>query len=133
MQNLRVELPDVPGTLADFGRRLGEAGISLEGGGVFAIGNGRAFANFLVADGARAAALLRAAGYAQVRVEPVVRLRLNQEIPGQLGLVAARMAAAGINLRCQYSDHAGSLVLVVDQVEAATAAARAFSESTQPR
>ena len=46
--DLEIELENRPGTLATLGRSLGEAGVSLEGGGVFATGD-EAVAHFLVA------------------------------------------------------------------------------------
>ncbi|WP_197995976.1 ACT domain-containing protein [Streptomyces buecherae] len=49
-RDLEVCLPDRPGALADLGQALGAAGVSLEGGGVFARA-GRAVAHYLVDDG----------------------------------------------------------------------------------
>ena len=40
--------------------------------------------------------------------------KLRQGEPGQLGKLAQRMAAAGVNIEVQYSDHDHNLVLVVD-------------------
>ena len=37
MCDIHVLLPDEPGALARFGRALGGAGVSLEGGGVFTV------------------------------------------------------------------------------------------------
>lgn len=119
--DIEVALPDRPGALADLGETLGAAGVSLEGGGVFVHG-GVGVTHFLVADGAAAEQALESAGLGPVAVNPVIMLRLEQETPGQLGTAARLMADAGVNLRAQYSDHAGSLVLVVSDTDRPTAA-----------
>ncbi|MFD7918075.1 hypothetical protein ACFV3R_02410 [Streptomyces sp. NPDC059740] len=111
MQDLEVELADRPGALADLGEALGRAAVSLEGGGVFTH-DGRAVAHYLVGDGARALAAVRAAGIAPARTHEVVLTRLDQEAPGQLGTLARRLGEADVNILVQYSDHAGSLVLI---------------------
>jgi hypothetical protein len=112
MHDLEVQLPDRPGALADLGQALGEAGVSLEGGGVFTQ-DGRAVAHYLVHDGARALAAARAAGLGPAVVRNVVLARLDQEVPGQLGTLARRLSDAGVNVLVQYSDHVGNLVLLV--------------------
>jgi len=98
---------------------LGRAGISIEGGGAWCFG-GRAVAHFLFDAAAPVAQVLRAEGITVLAEQPVVTLRLDQARPGQLGAAAAAMAAAGVNLRVQYSDHDHRLVLVAD--DPATAA-----------
>jgi len=70
-----VRLPHRPGALADLGEALGRAGISLEGGGGFTVGD-HAIVHFLVADGDRAAAVLRAADFAVLGVRDVVVQRV---------------------------------------------------------
>jgi len=54
----------------------------------------------------------------------VIVQRLKQEVPGQLGKIARRMAEAGVNIEVQYSDHINHLILVVDDI----AKARVVSE-----
>ncbi len=120
MQDVEVHLPARPGALAELGATLGEAGVSLEGGGVFTHGR-VGIAHFLVADGARARAALEAVGLGPVAVHDIVTLRLDQETPGQLGSAARRMADAGVDIEVQYSDHAGNLVLVVGDADRAAA------------
>jgi len=112
MQDLELLLPDRPGALADLGQALGEAGVSLEGGGVFTH-EGRAVAHYLVHDGARALQAVTAAGLGPAVVRDVVLARLDQETPGQLGTLARRLGDAGVNVQVQYSDHVGNLVLLV--------------------
>ena len=53
MKDLAIRLPHRPGALAELGEALGKAGISIEGGGAFAI-DGGGLAHFLVADAAAA-------------------------------------------------------------------------------
>ncbi|UOO91117.1 amino acid-binding protein [Vitreoscilla massiliensis] len=120
MDDIHVRLANHPGTLAQFGQLLGQAGISLEGGGVFATGDS-AEAHFLVADGERAAQVLRAAGLHVIGQRAVLVRKLHQEQPGQLGKICARLAAHHINIHTMYSDHHNRLILVVDDVAAAAA------------
>ena len=118
MRDLELRLPDVPGSLAAMGAALGAAGVSVEGGGVFVVDR-VGVAHFLVAPDAVADAVdaLRAAGIEVTAVHDVLLARLRQDIPGQLGALTGRLAAAGVNITTQYSDHAGSLVLVVDDLD----------------
>lgn len=119
MQDLEVRLPDRPGALADLGRALGEAGVSLEGGGVFTH-DGQAVAHYLVHDGARAHRAVVAAGLGPAAVRDVVLTRLDQETPGQLGTLARSLGDAGVNVQVQYSDHVGNLVLLVRDEDVTT-------------
>ncbi|MEK7316159.1 MAG: amino acid-binding ACT domain-containing protein [Candidatus Eisenbacteria bacterium] len=115
------------------GEALGRAGVSVEGGGVFAV-DGVGVAHFLFDDGAAAAAR-RALGAAGIRVlseREVVMVRLRQDEPGQLGKIARRMADAGVNIEAQYSDHDHRLVLVVDRLETAKAVAEGWSAGPGP-
>ena len=124
MRDLAIELEDRPGALAEMGEALGRAGVSVEGGGVFSVA-GVGVAHFLVAEGEAAAAraALAEAGIRVVADRAPVEVRLRQEMPGQLGAIARRMAEAGVNIEVQYSDHAGNLILLVDDAPAARAAA----------
>jgi hypothetical protein len=116
VKDLEIELDDRPGALAQMGEALGRAGVSIEGGGVFVTG-GAGVAHFLFADAAAARAALEAAGIRVVAENEVLVQRLRQGEPGQLGKIARRMAAAGVNIKVQYSDHDHQLILVVDDIE----------------
>lgn len=118
MDDVAIELPGRPGSLARFGEALGAAGVSLEGGGVFTV-DGIGYAHFLVDDGEAARTALELAGLGTATIRPVLVRRLKQEVPGQLGSVARALADAGVNIETQYSDHANRLILVVDDVETA--------------
>jgi hypothetical protein len=118
VKDLAVALDDRPGALAEMGEALGRAGVSIEGGGVFAVG-GTGVGHFLFADAAPARAALEEAGIRVLVENEVVVQKLRQDEPGQLGKIARRMAAAGVNIEVQYSDHDHNLVLVVDDLSRA--------------
>jgi hypothetical protein len=126
MIDLTIELDDRPGALAEMGRALGQAGVSIEGGGMWVV-DGRGVAHFLVHDGAAARAALQRAGIAVLAERPVLILRLNQDVPGQLGELTGRMAEAGVNIAVQYSDHAGQLILVVDDARRGRSVSEAWT------
>ena len=117
MYDVFIKLANEPGALADMGEALAKAGISVEGGGVF-VANSQGVAHFLFEDGEAAATALKAAGIMVEGFAKVLVQKLRQEEPGQLGKIARRMAAAGVNIEVMYSDHANQLILLVDDYEA---------------
>lgn len=131
MFDLEIHLDDQPGALAAMGRALGEAGVSVEGGGAWTVG-GLGVAHFLFHDGDAARAVLADAGIAVVACREVVLQRLKQDVPGQLGELTGRMAAAGVNIGVLYSDHDNQLVLVPDDIAQARRVAREWSASAPP-
>ena len=96
MYDVHVIFNDTPGELARFGQLLGSKGIGLEGGGVF---------------GVEALKAVR---------RPIIR-KLRQERPGELGEIAAALAARGVSILTQYSDHANHLILLTDNDKLAAA------------
>lgn len=116
MRDVAIRLADRPGALAAMGEALGRAGVSIEGGGAFAVGGG-GIAHFLVEDATAARRALAAAGIEVLADREVLVQRLDQQRPGQLGGICRRMAEAGVNIEVLYSDHENRLVLVVDDVE----------------
>ena len=109
MYDVHVIFNDVPGELARFGQLLGRSGVGLEGGGVFGVE-----AHFLVEEGEKAGRILLEAGFEVRSVRrPIIR-KLKQERPGELGEIAAALAARGVSILTQYSDHANHLILLTD-------------------
>lgn len=125
MKDLAIALDNRPGALAEMGEALGKAGVSIEGGGVWLF-DGNAIAHFLFEDGSAAREALKAAGIRVLAERDVIVLRLKQEVPGQLGTIARRMADAGVNIEVQYSDHSNQLILVVDDIAKARTASKAW-------
>jgi len=126
MKDLAIALANRPGALAEMGEALGRAGVSIEGGGAWVVGN-EGVAHFLFHDGAAARRALEAAGIRVVAERDVVLQRLKQAVPGQLGQLTRRMADAGVNIEVLYSDHDHQLVLVVDDVTKAQQVADVWS------
>lgn len=116
MRDLIVELEDRPGTLAELGEALGQAGVSVEGGGAWSV-DSRGIAHFLVEDADQARNALEGVGIKVIDDCEVLVQRLDQAVPGQLGLITRRMAEAGVNIEVLYSDHDNQLILVVDNPE----------------
>ena len=126
MKDLAIALDNRPGALAEMGKALGNAGVSVEGGGVWLF-DGKAVAHFLFADGDAARKALKSVGIPVLGERDVVVVRLKQDAPGQLGKIADRMALAGVNIEAQYSDHNNQLILVVDDIAKANEVATAWA------
>jgi hypothetical protein len=126
MEDLEINLKNQPGALALLGEVLGKHQISLEGGGVFPMGDS-SIAHFLVIEGDRARQLLWEAGIDVVRINRVLIQKLRQDLPGQLGLFCRRMAEAGVNILVQYSDHANQLIIVPDDFDKALPVSEAWT------
>jgi hypothetical protein len=126
MKDLTIVLENRPGALAEMGETLGRAGVSVEGGGAFVV-DGNGVAHFLFQDGVAARQALESAGIRVVEEREVIVQRLNQAEPGQLGKIARRMAAAGVNIEVLYSDHDHQLILVVDDIEKGRAVSEAWT------
>jgi hypothetical protein len=126
MKDLSIALENRPGALAEMGEALGRAGVSVEGGGAWVVGN-EGVAHFLFQDETAARRALEAAGIRVLAERDVVVQRLKQAVPGQLGQLTRRMAEAGVNIEVLYSDHDHQLILVVDDVAKAQQVADAWS------
>jgi hypothetical protein len=125
MKDLTIALENRPGALAEMGEALGKAGVSVEGGGVW-LCDGNAIGHFLFYDAGAARQALEAAGIRVIAERDVVVQKLKQEVPGQLGKIARRMAEAGVNIEVQYSDHDNQLILVVDDIATAREVSKAW-------
>ncbi|RYY59429.1 MAG: amino acid-binding ACT domain-containing protein [Chitinophagaceae bacterium] len=116
MKDIEILMDNKPGMLALLGDTLGRNKISLEGGGMFQAGE-KSIAHFLVEEPDRARAELKAVNIDIVKVNDVLIQKLRQDVPGQLGAFCNKMAAAGVNILVQYSDHYNQLIVVVDDYE----------------
>jgi hypothetical protein len=102
-KDLLVSLEDRPGTLADLGEALGDAGINIEG--ICAITHeGRGIIHLLVEDVAGARRALQGAG---IKVEGETDVIVSDipgdvDSPGTLGAIARKVADAGVNVTLVY-------------------------------
>ena len=116
MFDVAIILENKPGEMARMGEALGAAGVSVEGGGGRVV-DGKGYMHFLFEDGEAARKALENVGIEVVDVRDVLVQKLRQDVPGQLGMIARRMADAGVNIEVVYSDHANQLCLVVDDFQ----------------
>ena len=116
MRDLAILLENRPGALAEMGEALGNAGVSVEGGGAFLF-DGKAIAHFLFEDSIAARKALEEQGITVLEDREVLVQKLKQDQPGQLGKISRMMAEAGVNIEVIYSDHQNQLILVVDDFE----------------
>lgn len=130
MYDVAIRLENKPGEMARMGEALGEAGVSVEGGGGWVV-DGKGYMHFLFEDGIVAKKALEEAGIEVLGVREVLVQKLRQDVPGQLGKIARRMADAGVNIEVVYSDHANQLILVVDDFEKGKAVSQAWKTEMQ--
>lgn len=130
MHDVAIQLKDRPGALAEMGRVLGEAGISVEGGGAWTT-TGNGIAHFLFENGDHARTVLENAGIEVLTVRDVLVQKLRQDVPGQLGAICKCMADAGVDIETLYSDHANRLILVVDDMARGRRVSEAWMRQSQ--
>ena len=130
MRDLAIYLENRPGALAEMGEALGNAGVSIEGGGAFVV-NGKGIAHFLLEDTTAARQALEEKGIEILEEREVLVQRLNQDQPGQLGKISRMMAEAGVNIEVIYSDHQNQLILVVDDLEKGQAVSEIWKRSSK--
>lgn len=111
---------DEPGMLARLGEACGEAGINIEGISAFT-GEGKGIVHVLVPDAEEALDVLRRAGLDVRAARQVIVVQVG-DTPGSLGMVARRLADAGVNIQQAYSASGNRLVFAVDNHEAAKVA-----------
>lgn len=104
MRDLTIRWQPRLAGLAEVAESLGRAGVSVEGGGMWAV-NGR-----------------------EVLVQ-----RLDQERAGELGRITRRMAEAGVTIEVLYSDHQNQLILGVDDLERGRAVSAAWTAERSQR
>jgi hypothetical protein len=113
--DLTISVEDRPGGLASVGETLGNAGINIEGVCGFGI-EGRGVIHVCVQDAAAARQALDAAG---IKVEGDEEAILTDAVPGAdqpgtLGMMARKIADAGINVRVLYVATGSRGVVVTD-------------------
>jgi hypothetical protein len=115
--DLAVILEDHPGTLADMGEALGDAGVNIDG--ISGMGRGgEGTVHILVPDGNAARDALATAGITSGDPREVLAVGCEDR-PGELGRLASKIAAAGANIDLVYVAMDGRIVLGVDHLHAA--------------
>jgi hypothetical protein len=118
--DLTIYLENRPGTLAEVGEALGNAGVNIEGGCGFPC-EGRGVMHVLVNDEAAARSALEGAGI-QVAAATEVMVVDVVDVPGSLGAVTRKMADAGVNVELLYLATNTRLAMGVDDMEKARGA-----------
>jgi len=116
MKDIEILLENRPGALALMGETLGTKKISLEGGGVFQVGE-KSVAYFLAKEAEKAKEVLAGVQIEVIKINEVIIQKLRQDVVGQLGMFCRKMADANVNILVQYSDHSNQLIVVVDNYE----------------
>jgi hypothetical protein len=119
-KDLTVVLEDRPGTLAELGEALGEAGINIEAFCGLPC-EGKGIVHILVEDAAGARRALEDADL-KISSETEILLLEAEDRPGMLGEVARRMSNAGVNIELIYKATQTQLVVGVDDLEKGRAA-----------
>lgn len=119
-KDLTVILENRPGTLADLGEALGNAGINIDGWCGFPC-EGRGVIHILVEDAAGARSALQEGGM-EVSGERDVLVLEVEDRPGTFGEIARKIASAGVNIDLGYLATRTRLVLAADDLEKARAA-----------
>lgn len=116
-RDLTVRMEDRPGALASLGDALGGAGVNING--ICAVTEaGRGEIHVLVDDGDTARAALEAAGIDVVADHEPVLVGFENR-PGELGEMAAKVAAAGANIEVVYVSCDNRLVFLTSDDDAA--------------
>ena len=117
--DLTITLEDRPGTLADMGEALGNAGINIDG--VCGLPcEGKGVIHIIVQDAAEARRVLEGGGF-EVSDEREVLLLDAVDQPGSLGKIARKIADAGVNIEFIYVASNNRLVISADNLEGARA------------
>ena len=119
-KDLTVVLENRPGTIADLGEALGEAGINIDGMCGFPC-EGNGILHILVDDASGARRALEAIGF-KVTSEREVFLLETEDRPGMLGEVSRKIANAGVNVDLLYKATKTKLVIGADDLEKAQTA-----------
>jgi hypothetical protein len=119
-KDLTVSLEDRPGTLADLGEALGNAGVNIEG--ICGLGvEGRGIIHVLVEDAAKARQALEGAGIkVEGEADPIIaEVTASADKPGELGKMARAIANAGVNVQAMYlATHDRGVLVTTDNAKA---------------
>ncbi|MEK6256290.1 MAG: amino acid-binding protein [Chloroflexota bacterium] len=117
--DMTVILQDRPGTIADMGEALGKIGVNILGAAGFPC-EGKGIMHILVEDVDASAArkALEENGFEVGPDRPVLVMDLEDK-PGELGGIARRIGAAGVNIDLLYLTANKSLVMGVDDMDKA--------------
>ncbi len=121
--DLTVQLQNQPGTLAQLGDALGQAGINIDGVAGLAAGESGEV-HVLVMDAGMAREALAAAGV-DIGAEREVEVVSIVDQPGEMGRHLRRVADAGINVDLLYLATGTRLVIGSDDAEGLRRALRA--------
>jgi hypothetical protein len=126
-KDLTVSLEDKPGTLADLGEALGNAGVNIEGICGFGV-EGRGIIHVLVEDVTKARQALEGAGIkVEGEADPIISELPSgsADKPGELGRMARAVANAGVNIRAMYlATHDRGVMVTTDNAKALKALGR---------
>ena len=113
---IKVKLPDEPGSLARLGTVLGDADVNIDGIHGTS-GDGESVVHFVTDNALEATGALDEAELDYI-IREVVVLKVLDE-PGILGDVALVMSEAGVNIDSVYTTTRGDVVFGVDDVAGA--------------
>jgi hypothetical protein len=119
-RDITVIIDDLPGTLAQVGEALGNAGINIGGYCSFPSG-GKSFLHILVEDVAGARKALSGLGLSIAQERDVVTVDMEDN-PGELGKISRKIANAGININMVYMGTNSRLVIAAYDIDNAKAA-----------
>lgn len=119
-KDLTVILEDRPGTLADMGEALGNAGINVDGMCGFP-SEGKGVLHILVEDAGAARAALEGAGIEVAGEREVLVVDIDDQ-PGAFGALARKIANEGVNFDLTYLATNTRLVIGTNDMEKARAA-----------
>lgn len=114
--DLSVSLTDEPGALARAAKALGDAGVNIEGLAGLG-GGGTGHVHLLVEDAMAARSALEGAGV-MIEGEREAVVVDAQDHPGELAELAAKIAAAGVNLAACYAATRTRIVFSADDAAA---------------
>ena len=117
--DLTVELENRPGTLAEMGEALGEAGINIQGFAGITI-NGKGFFHLLVEDPIAAREAMKSAGIETIEQSEVIVLDAVKRT-GFLGEITRKIANAGVNIDFIYVASGNRIVIGADNLKKAAA------------